>query len=125
MSDHLVEQLRDDIRTLIDNLTAPKNFETSRIRNVSSSICRRWLIDKGLVNLAHSLGVTPSLPAVVVREAVWDLVNGNHQGQQPCALRKQAGHTTASDRRSYQLKKCLAMQEPSTQDIRNNHEISC
>ena len=55
---------------------------------------------------------------VVVREAVWDSVSGNHQGQQPCALRKQAGHTTASDRRSYQLKKCLAMQEPSTQDIR-------
>ena len=55
---------------------------------------------------------------VVVREAVWDLVCGNHQGQQPCALRKQAGHTTASDKRSYQLKKCLAMQEPSTQDIR-------
>jgi hypothetical protein len=55
---------------------------------------------------------------LVVREAVWDLVSGNHQGQQPSALRKQAGHTTASDRRSYQLKKCLAMQEPSTQDIR-------
>jgi hypothetical protein len=54
---------------------------------------------------------------VDVREAVWDSVSGNHQGQQPSALRKQAGHTTASDRRSYQLKKCLAMQEPSTQDI--------
>ena len=54
---------------------------------------------------------------VVVRKAVWDLVSGNHQGQQPCALRKQAGHTTASDKRSYQLEKCLAMQEPSTQVI--------
>ena len=67
---------------------------------------------------------------VVVREAVWDLVSGSHQGQQLCALRKQAPlmvckqttagqreHTTASDRRSYQLKKCLAMQGPSTQDI--------
>jgi len=54
---------------------------------------------------------------LVVREAVWDSVSGNHQGQQPCALRKQAGHTTASDKRSYQLKKCLAMQEPSTQDV--------
>ena len=54
----------------------------------------------------------------VVRKPVWDLVSGNHQGQQPRALRKQAGHTTASDKRSYQLKKCLAMQEPSTQDVR-------
>ncbi len=54
----------------------------------------------------------------VVRIAVWDLVSGNHQGQQPRALRKQAGHTNASDRRSHQLKKYLAMQEPSTQDIR-------
>ena len=54
----------------------------------------------------------------VVRKPVWDLVSGNHQGQQPRALRKQAGHTTASDKRSYQLKKCLAMQEPSTQVIR-------
>lgn len=49
---------------------------------------------------------------IVVREAVWDSVSGNHQGQQPRALRKQAGHTTASDRRSYQLKKYLAMQKP-------------
>lgn len=56
---------------------------------------------------------------IVVREPVWDLVSGNHQGQQPGALRKQAGHTTASDKRSYQLKKCLAMQEPSTQDFRS------
>ena len=54
----------------------------------------------------------------VVRIAVWDLVSGNHQGQQPRALRQQAGHTTASERRSYQLKKYLAMQEPSTQNIR-------
>ncbi len=53
----------------------------------------------------------------VVRIADWDLVSGNHQGQQPRALRQQAGHTTASDRRSYQLKKCLAMHEPSTHDI--------
>ncbi len=60
---------------------------------------------------------------LVVREAVWDLVSGNHQGQQPYALRKQAGHTTASDRHSYQLKKCLAMQEPSTQDIHKNNDF--
>ena len=59
---------------------------------------------------------------LVVCEAVWDLVRGNHQGQQPCALRKQAGHTTASDRRSYQLKKCLAMQETSTHDVRRGFE---
>ncbi len=61
----------------------------------------------------------------VVRIAVWDLVSGNHQGQQPRALRKQAGHTTASDRRSYQLKKCLAMQEPSTHDIQFHPYVSC
>ena len=52
-----------------------------------------------------------------------DLVSGNHQGQQPRALRQQAGHTTASDKRSYQLKKCLAMQEPSTHDIRGMPSI--
>ncbi|GHA55179.1 hypothetical protein GCM10008927_21330 [Amylibacter ulvae] len=62
MSDQLVEQLRDDIRTLIDNLISPSRLEISRVRNVSSAICRRWLIDKGLVNLAHSLGVVPTLP---------------------------------------------------------------
>ena len=58
----------------------------------------------------------------VVRIAVWDLVSGNHQGQQPRALRKQARHKTASDRRSFQLKKCLAMQETSTQDIRGERD---
>jgi hypothetical protein len=53
-------------------------------------------------------GVVPGQPGhpvecqghVVFREAVWDLVSGNRQGQQPWALRKQAGHTTASDKRS-------------------------
>lgn len=78
VGDQLVEQLRDDIRALIHNLTAPKNFEASRIRNVSTSICRRWLIDKGLVNLAHSLGVTPTLPALKNASHVNDIEKWNH-----------------------------------------------
>jgi hypothetical protein len=43
------------------------------------------------------------------------LVCGNHQGQRSSTPRKQAGHKTASDKqKSHQ--KCLAKQEPSTQD---------
>ncbi len=78
MSDQLVEQLRDDIRTLIDKLTAPTKFEVSRIRNVSTSICRRWLIDKGIINLAFSLGVTPSLPALDNASHVSDVEKWSH-----------------------------------------------
>ena len=44
---------------------------------------------------------------VVVREGVWDLVSGNHQGQRPRAPRKQAGHKTASDYCPNQLKNIL------------------
>ncbi|WP_371228617.1 hypothetical protein [Roseovarius sp. 2305UL8-3] len=73
MSDQLVDQLKEDIRALIDNLTDPNRLEISRIRNVSTSICRRWLIDKGLVNLAHSLGVKPSLPALDNASHVTDI----------------------------------------------------
>ncbi|MCV3274453.1 hypothetical protein, partial [Roseobacter sinensis] len=45
---------------------------------------------------------------------VWDLACGNHQGQRPRAPRKQAGHTSASDKCQSASKKRLAMQELST-----------
>jgi len=51
-----------------------------------------------------------------VRKAEWDLIRGNHQGQRQLRCIKQAGHKTAPDLMS-KLKKILAMQEPSTQDI--------
>jgi len=51
-----------------------------------------------------------------VRKAEWDLIRGNHQGQRQLRCIKQAGHKTAPDLMS-KLRKILAMQEPSTQDI--------
>lgn len=78
MSDDLVGQLQDDIQTLIDNLTAPASLEKSRIRSVSTSICRRWLIDKGLSNLAHTMGVCPTLPALDNTSHIFDIEKWKH-----------------------------------------------
>ncbi|WP_227287954.1 IS110 family transposase [Boseongicola sp. H5] len=70
------------------------------------------------------LGLTPINRSSGVREAVWDLVSGNHQGQQPRALRQQAGHTTASDRRSYQLKNVLLCRSHPHKTLNHERRIS-
>jgi hypothetical protein len=64
MLDSPIEQLEEDIFTLIENLTDPTSFEISRARNVSASICRRWLIDRRLDSLARELGVKPQIPTL-------------------------------------------------------------
>jgi hypothetical protein len=75
-------------------------------------------------NLAR-VGAHPAF--VAVRNAVWGLVCGNHQGQRSNVPRQQAGYKTASDNASV-TEKGLAKQEPSTQDethIQERHGHLC
>jgi hypothetical protein len=51
-----------------------------------------------------------------VREAEWDLVRGNHQGQRQLPRDQEAGHKTVPDQGMPKCQKALASQEPSTQD---------
>lgn len=64
LSDHLQE----DIKTLIDTLTHPDALEISRVRSIGANICRKWLLDKGLVNLGIALGEIPTLPTLDTSE---------------------------------------------------------
>ncbi|EEE35186.1 conserved hypothetical protein [Rhodobacteraceae bacterium KLH11] len=64
----------------MDNLIDPSQFEVSRVRSVATAICRRWLIDNGLTDLARTLGVVPTLPVIDVRDHVkivdkWDAIS--------------------------------------------------